>query len=40
MKEGEGKEVELPKGCSERKQPWKMKPPPGAGRGDIKVKEK
>jgi len=36
--QGGGKEedVNLPKGCSEGKWPWIVKPPPGAGRGDIK----
>jgi hypothetical protein len=40
MKKGEGEEVTLPAGCSEEKQPWKMKPLPGAGRADVKEKEK
>ena len=33
---GKEEEVDLPKGCSEGKWPWIVKPPPGAGRGDIK----
>jgi len=35
--QGGGKdEVNLPKGCSEGKWPRILKPPPGAGKGDIK----
>ena len=33
---GKEEEVNLPKGCSDGKWPWILKPPPGAGRGDIK----
>lgn len=35
--QGGGKEEKsLPKGCSEGKWSWIVKPPPDAGRGDIK----
>jgi hypothetical protein len=33
-------EVEFPKECSEEKRPRNMKPQPGAGRGDVKEKDK
>jgi hypothetical protein len=36
---GKEEEVDLPKGCSEGKWPWIVKPTPGAGRGDIKKNE-